>query len=457
MKKSFGHLASLILLVSSGVFGFDEQLIVVKDEGDFSTNWHQFRGPSASGVSSTAEPPTEWSETKNIKWKFDIEGVGSSTPIVWNNRVFFTSAIKTERVDPDLPAPEDQPRNGFFNIKAPNAFYQFVVFCVNRSSGKLLWKKVAVEAVPSEGRHPDNNFASASPTTDGKQLFVSFGSQGFYCYSFLGELKWKRDLGKVKTRNNFGEGASLTVADDHLIVVRDNEVRSAITVLDAGNGRTIWEKNREEPSCWSTPVVVNKDGRNQLITNGHQRVRSYELKTGKLFWECGGQVMNVTPCPIVDQNHVYCMSGYRGNVAMAIKLDSKGDVSNTDSVSWKLTDGTPYVPSPILYDGLLYFNKSNNNILTCVEANTGKIVYQRQRLPGIRNMYASPTGAGGKMFFVDRAGTTLVMASGREFRQLAVNQLDDKFDASPVLVGKEILLRGRKSLYCIAEMDSRNR
>lgn len=416
------------------------------------SNWHQFRGPQATGVSPTADPPTVWSESKNVKWKFDIPGVGSSTPIVWGDRVYLTSAIKTDRIDESLTPPEKQARNGFFDIKSPNAFYKFVVICVDRKTGNPLWQKTAVEAVPNEGRHPDNNFASATPTTDGTNLFVSFGSQGFYSYSLEGEFNWKRELGKVKTRNNFGEGASLTVVDGLLAIVRDNETKSSITVLDSATGKTVWQKDRDEPSCWATPIVAQVGQQKQLITNGHTRVRSYDLRTGKLNWECGGQVMNVTPCPVLFEDHVICMSGYRGNVAMSIDIRSKGDVTGTEQVAWKLTDGTPYVPSPLLYQGQVYFTKSNGNILTCVNAKSGETIFDRKRLSQIRSIYSSPTAAAGKIYFAGRRGITVVLAAGKEYKELSVNQLEDRIDASPVLVGREIFLRGRDHLYCISEV-----
>ena len=414
-------------------------------------SWTRFRGPLATGVAPGAKPPTEWSEEKNVRWKYDIPGIGSSTPIVLNDRVYITSAIKTDRIDESITPPEEQPRNGFFNIKYPNAFYQFVVICVDRKTGKEIWKKTAIEAVPNEGRHPDNNFASATPTTDGKQLYVSFGSQGFYCYSLDGDLKWKRELGKVKTRNNFGEGASLTCAEGLLVIVRDNETKSSITVVDTASGKTVWQKERDEPSCWATPIIVPDGDQFQLITNGHTRVRSYNLKTGDLNWECGGQVMNVTPCPVLLGDQVICMSGYRGNVAMAIDIHSTGDVTGTDQVKWKHDEGTPYIPSPILYENRVYFTKSNGNILTCLDAKTGKVLFDRQRMSGIRSMYSSPAGADGKLFFVGRGGTTVVIQAGDKYEEIATNKLEDRIDASPVLVDNEIFLRGRESLYCIGE------
>lgn len=452
-QRSMNHsrisavLTSLCLLLAPAFLNAQEST----NDDSMLANWHQFRGPLANGVAPKAKSPTTWSESSNVQWKFDIPGEGSSTPIVFNDSIYLTAATKTEKTDPKKTPPDDQPRNGFFNIKFPNHFYQFDVICVHRKTGKLKWKKTAIEAVPNEGRHPDNNFASASPTTDGERLYVSFGSQGFYCYSLDGDLLWKRDLGKIVTRNNFGEGASLTVAKGHLIIVRDNETRSAITVVNSKTGKTIWEKERDEPSCWATPIVVEQKGKTHLITNGHTRVRSYELSTGDLIWECGGQVMNVTPCPVVHQDSVICMSGYRGNSAMSIQIDSSGDVTASKSVNWQLQEGTPYIPSPILVDGLVYFTKSNNNILTCVDAETGEIVYDRKRLPQIRSMYASPTSADGKIYFQGRGGTTVVIAAGRQYKVLATNKVEDSTDASPVPVGNQLLIRGKKKLYSIAQ------
>ncbi|MEC9091058.1 MAG: PQQ-binding-like beta-propeller repeat protein, partial [Planctomycetota bacterium] len=272
MQNSFFLITRFFCLLA--IFLGTNSLAGSDEKPDFAGNWHQFRGPLANGTAPRAKPPIHWSETKNIKWKFELPGTGSSTPIIWMDRIFITCAIKTDKIDESITPPEEQPRNGFFNIKYPNTFYRFEVLCVDRKSGNKIWQRTAIEAVPNEGRHPDNNFASATPTTDGENLYVAFGSQGFYCYSLDGEFKWKRQLGKVKTRNNFGEGASLTVSKERLIIVRDNETKSAITVVNAATGATVWEKERDEPSCWATPLVVQHKNQNQHITNGHTRVRS---------------------------------------------------------------------------------------------------------------------------------------------------------------------------------------
>lgn len=411
-------------------------------------NWHHWRGPDATGVAKRAEPPLTWSEEENIRWKVAIEGRGSSTPIVWGDRIFLLTAIDTGKVDPSLPEPEDQPKR-LFGITFPNTSYQFVVLCLDRNTGRTLWRRVAVEKVPHEGHHGDNNYASASPTTDGERLYAWFGSAGLYCYDLTGKLLWQRDLGKVDMRRSFGEGCSPVVHGGRLVINRDNEGQSYIVVLDAESGETIWQAERDEPSAWATPLVVEHDGPTQVITSASNRVRSYALEDGELLWECGGQVGNVTPSPVTDGELVYCMSGYRGSALFALPLDADGDISGSDRIAWSKSRGTSYVPSPLLYDGLLYFTQSNNAILTCLDAKTGEAVIERTRIPELRRLYASPLGAAGRVYFVGRDGATLVAERARTFKVLAVNRLDEGMDASPVAVGRQLLLRGDKHLYCI--------
>ena len=430
---------SLLLAGSISAAEFDEAR---------TNNWHQWRGPNATGVAPQADPPTTWSEDENIRWKTAIDGRGSSTPIIWGDQVFVLTAIDTGEVDPSLPKPEDQPPR-LFGITFPNTKYQFVVISLDRNTGKEQWRKVATVRVPHEGHHGDNNYASASPTTDGERLYAWFGSAGLYCYDLSGELLWKRDFGNVEMRRSFGEGCSPVVHDGRVVINRDNEGQSYIVVLDAKSGETIWEEKRDESSAWATPLVVEYEGTTQVITSASNRVRSYALEDGKLIWECGGQVGNVTPSPVTNGEAVYCMSGYRGNALYALPLDAEGDISRTDKILWTKDRGTPYVPSPLLYDGLLYFTQSNDAIVTCVNAKTGEEVIGRSRLPNLRRLYASPLGAAGRVYFVDRDGVTLVVERGDELNVLATNRLDEGIDASPAAVGGQLFLRGEKHLYCI--------
>lgn len=414
-------------------------------------NWSQWRGPLNSGVSESARPPVSWSETKNNRWKVPIDGSGTSTPIVWNNRVFVLTAIRTSQKDPSIPDPKDQPKTNFFDIKRPNAVYEFVVLCLDRNTGQEVWRRVATKKVPHEGAHHDNDFASASPTTDGKRLFCWFGSAGLFCYDLDGEKLWERDLGEANVGSSLGEGASPVVYDDKLVIVRDYSQEGAIEVLEAATGETVWRKPRHEDNAWATPLVLQHSGRTQVITSASNFVRSYDLHTGEVIWQCSGLTGNCTPCPQVDGDYVICMSGYKGYAALSIPLTETGDLTDSKKIRWSMDRGTPYVPSAVLYDGLLYFNQSNRAILRCVDVKTGEVVFGLQRVSGISNIYASPVAADGRIYIVGRAGSTVVLKHGRSYEPLATNTLDERFDASPALAGNQLFLRGERHLYCIEE------
>lgn len=434
--------ALLVLgLASPGVFSDDFA-------AERAANWHQWRGPDATGVAPAGDPPVEWSETKNVKWKFEVPGHGKSTPIIWGQRVFLTTAVDTGKSVEGTTRAEDQPDRPF-GIKFPTTLFRFVVLCLDRDTGKILWERTAVEELPHEGHHGDNSHASASPTTDGRYLYVSFGSRGIYCYDLEGELRWQRKLDNVSTRLSFGEASSPVVHGNVLIVNRDNETKSEILALDAKSGDTLWQAPRDEISAWATPLIVESGGRTQVITSASNRVRSYDLATGNILWECGGQVSNVTPSPIRFEDRVICMSGYKGSSALAMPLTAQGDITDGDQVAWRYERDTPYVPSPLLYGDLLFFNKSNSAVLTCLDAKTGKPLLEAVRLPGLNNIYASPVGAADRVYFCGRDGSTLVLKRAATLEVLATNKLDDPLDASPAISGKQLFLRGRRNLYCL--------
>ncbi len=413
-------------------------------------NWHHWRGPEASGVSKTATPPITWGEGQNIRWKVAIDGNGSSTPIIWENKVFLLTAIDTGKVDPSLPKPEDQPER-VFGIKFPNTVHGFVVLCLDRDSGKELWRRTATQSIPHEGHHGDNDFASASPTTDGERLYCWFGSAGLFCYDLDGNKLWDRDLGKAIMEASLGEGCSPVVHDGKLVIVRDQQGQSYIEVLDAKTGETRWKADRDEPNAWATPIVLDHSGKTQVITSASNMVRSYDLNDGQIIWQCSGLTGNVIPSPVVDGDVVYCMSGYQGNALYALPLSATGDISDSDEIVWTKRQGTPYIPSPLLYGDMLYFNQSNHAILTCLNAKTGDTMLDRTRLSGISRIYASPVGANQRIYITGRNGTTLVLQRSKDLQVLATNKLDDPIDASPALAGNQLFLRGGKFLYCIAE------
>ena len=430
-------------------------------------NWDQWRGPNRNGSVESGKPPIEWNMEKNIVWKAEVPGKSSSTPIIHGNQVIVLSAVKTDRVkegtSADQPAaaenrtPERAPGNakgpggggrGFGRGPAPTNYYQFLVFSYDRTTGAKQWEKILNEEVPHEGGHQKNTYASSSPTTDGKHIYVDFGSRGIYCLDMQGNLKWKKDLGKMRTVLSFGEGASATIAGDKLIVPWDHEGESFIVALHANTGEEVWRTNRSEGTCWATPLIVEHQGRSQVIANG-KRVRSYDLATGKQIWECGGQVNNPIPSPILIGDHVICMTGYRGNAIRCISLDSEGDVTDTNKVAWANNDAAPYVPSATLYKGQLYLNKANNNIISSLDAKTGDVLIAQKRLNGLDDLYASPVAANNHVYFTGRDGTTVVVKHGKDLEIVATNPLGESVDGSLAIVGDKIFARGASHLFCI--------
>jgi outer membrane protein assembly factor BamB len=334
----------------------------------------------------------------------------------------------------------------------PTEVNQFTVFCLDRNTGKTLWQQVAKETVPHEGvRSGDGSFSANTGVTDGENLYAYFGSEGLYCYDMSGKQKWAKDLGKMKVLNSFGEGSSPALYKQTIVIQWDNEDSSFITALDKTTGKELWKQPREEHTSWATPLIVEYQGKPQVITSATGKIRSYDLASGKVIWECGGLTRNVIPSPVTDHEYAYCVSGFQGNAAMAIKLSAKGDITGKDDVVWTLKKSTPYVPSPLLYQGKLWYFSKNDGILTSVESKTGKVLIDAERLEEIPNVYASPLGADGRVYLVGRNGTTVVLKNSDKLEKLSVNKLDEKIDASPVASGKDLYLRGRQSLYCIAE------
>ena len=419
------------------------------DSPKAADNWHHWRGPNADGSAPNADPPTKWDAKTNIAWKAELPGNGSATPIVWGDRVFVLTAIKTGRA----AKPEELPKvDSRFKVstKPPTHFYQFVVLCFDRNTGKKVWEKLAAEAVPHEGTHETHSYAAGSPTTDGKLLYASFGSFGTYCYDFDGNLKWGRtDMGRLHTRRGWGEAVTPVVHGDSLLLNFDQEADSRLICLDTSTGKTKWDAKRDEKTTWATPLVVDYGGKMQVVTNGTTRVRSYDLATGALVWQCAGMTTNPIPSPVRYGDSVICVSGYGGAAALSVPLSSKGDLGEKGAVNWRYAAGTPYVPSPILVGDSLYFTSANDSVLTVLNAKTGKAVIDKERLPQVKSFYASPIAAAGRVYFVDRTGTTIVIKSGETLDVISVNKLDDPIDASPVAVGKQLFLRSAKYLYCI--------
>ncbi len=413
---------------------------------DFETNWPEWRGLYNSGATTGCNTPTEFGENKNVKWKIEIPGKGHATPIVWENQVIVQTAFPTDK--------KGAKSADGGSAMAPNQtdlVHKFIVISVDKTSGKINWETVVDEEMPEERTHELGSWASNSPITDGENIYAFFGSRGLYCLDLQGNIKWKRNFGQMDIVASFGEGSSPAIYKDKIFIQWDHQGQSYMYALNKTTGDISWKLVRDEVTSWATPLVVEVNGHAQVITSATNKVRSYDAELGTVLWEMTGMTKNVIPCPVYADGILYLMSGFRGTALKAVDLTkAKGDISGTSAILWEYNQDTPYTPSPVLMDRRLYFLKGNNGIMTCLDAKTGKVIYSNEKVEGITNIFSSPTGCGTKIY-VAATNTVDVIQAGNEFKLLAQNKLDDTFEASPVIVGNDLLLRGAKYLYCISE------
>jgi outer membrane protein assembly factor BamB len=422
--------------------------------GSADREWPQWRGPLGTGVAPHADPPVEWSEDRNVRWKVELPGRGHSTPIVWGDRIFLTAAVPHG----EALKPATGERRGAHDNAPLTHRHEFVVLAVDRRDGRVQWKRTVNDGVPAEAGHRTGSLASHSPVTDGEHLFAYFGSRGLYALDLDGNPRWQVDLGEMETLHGHGEGSSPALAGETLVVNWDHEGQSFLAAFDKRTGAERWRVEREEVTSWATPIIVEHGGRRQIVTSGTRRVRGYDLATGEVIWECGGLSHNVVASPVAGDGMVFAGSSYEKQALLAIRLDgAKGDITGTDQVVWTRAHGAPYVPSPLLYGGWLYFLHHYQGILSRVGAGSGQERPATRRLPGIGNVYASPVGAAGRVYVTDLEGTTLVMSHGDGTEVLAVNRLDDRFSASAAIAGRDLFLRGERHLYCLAAPPAPNR
>lgn len=437
-------------------------------------NWHAWRGPLHNGVSPNGDPPVEWSESKNVKWKVKVPGSGTSTPIIWQNQVFLHTAIPTgKKVEPAAKPETGGPaagalaqapdggagrpqRNrgggGGMRSHQPTEVMRFEVISFDRNTGSIIWQKTLREELPHEGHHGDHGFASYSPVTDGEHLISYFGSRGLHCLDLKGNVKWQKDLGKMQTKMAFGEGTSPALYGNTVIALFDHEGPDFIAAFDKSSGKELWRTPRDEETTWSTPLVVNVNGKQQVVVSATRKIRSYDLASGKQIWECAGMTANSIPSPVTADGVLYAISGFRGSALLAIKLaGASGDLTDSTAILWKHNKSTPYVPSPLLYGDKLYFFAGNNAMLSCFDAKTGKALIDAERIDDLQGVYASPVGAKDRVYLVGRNGAAKVIKNSGKIELLASNRLEDRIDASPAIAGKDLFLRGHEHLYCLAE------
>ncbi|HST12747.1 MAG TPA: PQQ-binding-like beta-propeller repeat protein [Terriglobales bacterium] len=415
------------------------------------SNWSGWRGPDGNGVSSEINLPTEWSGTRNIKWKTPIPGRGHSSPVVWENRIFLTTDMEGETV-PGAKAVEHKDDGKPY--KHPDSVgadrkHTFKVLSIDRGTGKVLWERTAYEGTVYDDRHRKGSYASPTPATDGSYVFAYFGTEGLYCYDFSGKLIWKVLPGQVATFG-MGPGTSPVLFENTVILQCDEENgdKSFILALDKKTGKEVWKTPRKVQASWSTPLLDRSAERTELITSGNELLISYDPKTGKELWRTKGHQSNAIPTPVAGNGMGFVYAGFPVKHTFAIKLGASGDLTDSKSIVWQYDKGTAYVPSSILYGDYLYL-MSDRGILTCLDAKTGNVVYEGGRVPVPATFTASPVAFDGKILLTSEDGDTFVIKAGPKHEVIATNSVAEPVYASPALSDGMIFIRGEKNLYCI--------
>ena len=405
------------------------------------------------GVDDDPAIPATWSKTENVVWKIPVPGVGWSSPIVWGDRIFLTTALSSGEVE--------APKKGLYFGGERHGInkdeHRWMVYAIDFKSGKVLWEREAHRAIPGAPRHLKNSFASETPVTDGERVYAYFGNVGIFCYDMKGNLIWKQAFPARKTRFGWGTAASPVVYRDRIIIVNDNDEASTLIALDKKSGRELWRVARELGTNWATPFVWETEKRTEIVTPGWKKVVSYDID-GKPLWEFTGMSTIAIPTPFSKFGLLYIASGYVGDQhrpVYAIKPGATGDISlktgekSNSFIEWYLPQAGPYNPSPIVY-GDYYYTLFDRGFFTCHDAKTGREIYGKQRLdPASGAFTASPWASNGKIFCLSEDGDTFVIQAGPEYKLIGKNSLDEMCMATPALVRGNIVLRTASQLYRI--------
>lgn len=439
--RRYAALRAALLLVPAAVFAAAD-------------DWPRWRGPNGDGM-ARGDAPVRWDSASNVAWRVSIPGRGHSSPVIWGDKIFLTTAVPVgaaSRAETDAaPDVRGRRRGGAGGGAGAGSEHRFLVMALDRHTGKLLWERTAKVATPHEGYHARyGSFASNSPVTDGRHLYAFFGSRGLYCYDLDGKLVWEKQFPPMRMRLGFGEGVAPTLDGDALYLKFDQEERSYMLALDKRSGKELWRVERDEQSSWSQPLVITVNGRKQAVVSASNQVRSYDAATGKLIWQCAGLGSNVIPAPVSAGGIVYVMSGHRNPNLLAIR-PGEGDLTAGEAMLWSNNRGNSYTASPVLHEDKLYF-VSDNGMLSCLNARTGEPYYRQQRLPKPYSFKASPVGVNGKLYLATEDGDVVVVKMGEKYEVLATNTLPDQmFIASPAVAGGSLYLRSQDALYCIRE------
>jgi outer membrane protein assembly factor BamB len=420
-----------------------------------SVNWPQFRGPSASGVADGQLPPTGWDAPKgtNVRWKTPVPGLGHACPVVWGDRLFVTTAVSGDPKAKLLPGAA-----GAAALVKESTEHTWLVLCLDKWSGKVLWERTAYKGVPQFKRHLKGTQANPTVATDGNRVVALFGSGGMYCYDFEGNLLWKSDLGVLASgwfydrSYEWGFGSSPVLCRGKVFVQCDLDKGSFLAAFDLRDGKEVWRTPREEVPSWGTPTVVDGIGRPELVTNATKFARGYDPETGRELWRISRNSELTVPTPVFGQGLIFVTSGY-GPIRpiYAIRPGASGDLSlkdgktASDKVAWSTTRNGPYVPTPIVYGDYLYVCADRGTV-TCFEAKTGKQVY-RERLGGSAQYTASPVAADGRLYFTSEENGVTVVKAGPKFEKLAVNPVGEVCMATPAISDGMIFVRGEHHLF----------
>ena len=433
-----------------------ESLPVAISQADNSSqsNWPQFRGTDATGVSKNKGLPDRWSSTENVEWKIEIPGRGWGSPIVWGENVFLSTVVNSDKTEP--------LKKGLYfggdRLDIPKTTHEWKVMCLELTTGTLRWEKTVRTGTPTSPIHLKNSYASETPVTDGVHLFVSFGNVGIYCFDFDGNSVWSRDLPAFATRNGWGTAGSPALHGDVLYYQNDNDNKSSLLAINKRTGETLWSIDREEKSNWSTPFIWTHSGGTEIVTAGTKAVRSYDLD-GKLLWSLKGMSSITIATPYVADGLLYVSSGYvldPTKALYAIKPGAKGDItlpkgqSSSDFIAWSSQKIAPYNPSTLVSDGRL-FVLYDGGVVSSFNAKTGEAFYERQRLNRGAAFTASPWCYDGMVFFLNEDGACTVIRAGDKLDVLHTNNLaeDEICLSTPSIAGDRLLIRADQRLYCI--------
>ncbi len=414
-------------------------------------DWPQWRGPQAAAISTQSNLPTEWTAEKNIAWKTPIPGRGHSSPVVWGKRIFLTTSIEGAAIEGVKAPPHSLRGKPFIHPDSVGVDHNYAlkILCLDNETGKILWERTAYDGPVYDARHRKNTYASPTPVIDGKYVYVSFESQGLYAYDFDGKQVWKARAGNIKSEG-LGAGTSPVLFEDVLLLQCDQDEGpdSFLAAFSTRNGELLWKAPRKNHSGWSTPLLVQSGKQTQLIASGAETTVAYDPRTGKELWNGPGVEGNAVPSSVAGHGMVFLSAGYPTKRALAFRLEPDGA-----KLAWQYEKGTAYVPSPILYGDYLYLI-SDKGLLTCLDARTGKLIYEGKRPPVPATFSASPVAFDNKIFITSEDGETFVIQAGPEHQVLATNTIGEPVYASIAITDGALLLRGEKNLYSIRKPRS---